>query len=64
MRGAAVRGARAAGALCPGGGQVMMVMMMLMMLMMLLVMMTMAQPRSEASTGRRDCGLILANALS
>ena len=30
MRGAAVRGAGAAGALCPGGGQVMMVMMMVM----------------------------------
>ena len=32
VRGAAVRGAGAAGALCPGGGQVMMVMMMVMMM--------------------------------
>ena len=41
VRGAAVRGAGAAGALCPGGGQVMMVMMMVMVMMLMMLMMVM-----------------------
>ena len=38
VRGAAVRGAGAAGAVCPGGGQVMIVMMMVMMMVVIVTM--------------------------
>ena len=50
VRGAAVRGAGAAGALCPGGGQVMMVMMMVMITIMMMMMMTRSITTEEATS--------------